>query len=421
MAIIYRNALNRPLTNTELDNNFEYLDSEVLLRYRISDFTALKISQKLNTPADNQSHEDLIQSNAINAWVVRDLEPSDTLPQQSDKSSVMTRDASGDVEANIFIGDLNGNADTATEADHAASSADLDLVYTVPTVQGGTGARNADDARDNLSILGTEGKDQMSGTLKLVPSDLGLPSLRFGIGTDVQLASAENGDVWFTSAGIRYRVNNILETVAKLNSPTFTGVPKAPYGNSSSQIATIDHVDDAVDGIFHDATERPNHKLDLKANSASPALTGVPTTPTAGRTTNNTQIASTAFVHSVSTYDSDAALASAKTYSDNKLTDKVDGLFNTPSNYGTDKLDLKANIASPGFSGTPTAPTPAISDNSTRIATTAYNISYFNDRIASYYTKTEVDNKQPMWGTSRKFVQSSEPTDAVNGDFWFKI
>ena len=34
--------------------------------------------------------------------------------------------------------------------------------------------------------------------------------------------------------------------------------------------------------------------------------------------------------------------------------------------------DTKANVASPAFTGTPTAPTPASADNTTKIATTAY-------------------------------------------------
>src|SRR5208282_1641016 len=71
----------------------------------------------------------------------------------------------------------------------------------------------------------------------------------------------------------------------------------------------------------------------------SPALTGTPTAPTASpATTNNTQIATTAFAQAAIT----AALA------------------------------LYAKLASPIFSGTPTAPTPATSDNSAKLATTAF-------------------------------------------------
>lgn len=39
--------------------------------------------------------------------------------------------------------------------------------------------------------------------------------------------------------------------------------------------------------------------LNVKANLASPALTGAPTAPTAATATKNTQIANTAFVHAV--------------------------------------------------------------------------------------------------------------------------
>ncbi len=35
-------------------------------------------------------------------------------------------------------------------------------------------------------------------------------------------------------------------------------------------------------------------------------------------------------------------------------------------------LGAKANCASPAFTGTPTAPTPTASDNSTKVATTAF-------------------------------------------------
>lgn len=65
---------------------------------------------------------------------------------------------------------------------------------------------------------------------------------------------------------------------------------------------------------------------------SSPALTGVPTAPTAAVATSNTQIATTAFVKA--------------------------------QNYST--------IASPTFTGTPKSVTPAASSNDTRIATTAF-------------------------------------------------
>ena len=74
--------------------------------------------------------------------------------------------------------------------------------------------------------------------------------------------------------------------------------------------------------------------LALKADLASPALTGTPTAPTQTAGNSTTRLATTAFV----------------TTADN----------------------LKADLASPALTGNPTAPTQAATDSSTRLATTAF-------------------------------------------------
>jgi len=75
-----------------------------------------------------------------------------------------------------------------------------------------------------------------------------------------------------------------LAAKAPLASPALTGVPTAPTAaalTSTTQLATTEFVTTAGN---------------LKAPLASPALTGTPTAPTAGAGTNTTQIATTAFV-----------------------------------------------------------------------------------------------------------------------------
>lgn len=62
-----------------------------------------------------------------------------------------------------------------------------------------------------------------------------------------------------------------------------------------------------------------------------------------------------------------------------------------------------ANIASPTFTGTPTAPTPPVNDNSTKLATTAY----VSTQIAAQQFRYTVANVGPSGGN--------------NGDFWFRI
>lgn len=51
-------------------------------------------------------------------------------------------------------------------------------------------------------------------------------------------------------------------------------------------------------------------------------------------------------------------------------------------------LDLKANLVSPTFTGTPTAPTPSANDNSTKIATTAYVDALVTEYPETNYNQT---------------------------------
>ncbi|MFU0853483.1 phage tail protein [Kluyvera cryocrescens] len=106
---------------------------------------------------------------------------------------------------------------------------------------------------------------------------------------------------------------------AQKASPTLTGTPKAPTaaaGNNSTQLATTAFVQAALVALINGApatldtlkeiaaainndpnfSTTINNALALKAPLASPALTGIPTAPTAAQTVNNTQIATTAFV-----------------------------------------------------------------------------------------------------------------------------
>lgn len=97
-------------------------------------------------------------------------------------------------------------------------------------------------------------------------------------------------------------VNSVLEDIlsdyAKLNSPTFTGTPKAPTPNegaNDTQLATTAFVTAALSGIDL-SNYALKSDLDTKANINSPALTGTPTSTTPASSDNSTRIATTAFV-----------------------------------------------------------------------------------------------------------------------------
>jgi hypothetical protein len=114
------------------------------------------------------------------------------------------------------------------------------------------------------------------------------------------------------------------------------------------------------------------------ALTASPTFTGTPAVPTATAGTNTTQIASTAFV-SAAISASNAGVASFNT--------RTGAITLTSSDITAASGAL---LASPTFTGIPTAPTAAFGDNSTAIATTAFvqsNGLTFNSFIA-YNTNT---------------------------------
>ena len=143
-------------------------------------------------------------------------------------------------------------------------------------------------------------------------------------------------------------------------NPTFTGTPKAPTaaaGNNSTQLATTAFVQAALVALINGApatldtlkeiaaainndpsfSTTINNALTLKAPLASPALTGVPTAPTAAQTVNNTQVATTAFVKSAL-----AALVASSPAALDTLSELAAALGNDP-NFATTMTNALAN------------------------------------------------------------------------------
>ena len=182
------------------------------------------------------------------------------------------------------------------------------------------------------------------------------------------------GQLWYNSSSdviSSYNSSNAWTSLASETyvqdqkvSPTFTGVPNAPtadYGTNTIQLATTAFV---------------------QGEKVSPAFTGVPIAPTASSVTSTTQIATTAFVQAqkISPVFTGTPTAPTASSGDNTtqvsttafVTDAVSTL-QASITVTTDSLQaLKAPLASPVFTGTPTAPTPSDGDVSTNLATTEF-------------------------------------------------
>ncbi|HEV3388863.1 MAG TPA: hypothetical protein VG057_07605 [Solirubrobacteraceae bacterium] len=139
---------------------------------------------------------------------------------------------------------------------------------------------------------------------------------------------------------------------APIYSPRFEGSPRActpPPTSNSSRLATTAFVATAIGGITGDF-----------APIDSPNFTGLPTAPTPPQGSADGQLATTAFVA-------------------NAVADSTTGVASFNGRTGIVALvggDITAAggalLASPVFTGTPSAPTQPTTDNSTRLATTAF-------------------------------------------------
>jgi len=213
---------------------------------------------------------------------------------------------------------------------------------------------------------------------------------------------------------------------ALLASPTFTGVPQAPtatIGTSNTQIATTAFVTAAMSSVVSGVSSyngRTGAVVPIAADItaaggallAGPTFTGVPSAPTATAGTNTAQLATTAFVQ--------AALAAAPggVSSFNGRTGAITLQASDVSGVGG------ALLASPSFTGSPTAPTPTPGNNSTNIATTAFvttaiasagGVSSFNGRAGVVtLSSTDVYNAE-----GAIYVQADTPPTTTPINLWF--
>ena len=356
MPLVFRKDQSTPLTNDQVDGNFEFLKEQIDSKYSTSNFTAANISLKLRTTSANQTSAQLSEANAINSWLLRDLAPSSTLPSATDKSSIVSRSSTGDITVNSVTGNLVGNALTATTASEAVK------LQTSRTING-----IAFDGTSNITIADTTklplSGGTLTGTLTLYSGGSSAP-VNFGT-ADGAPGTVNNGDVWATTSGLFYKISGETTQIAPIVSPIFTGTPRAPGYTSGtiSQIVTISHLDNAKNLLTSD--------INLKAPLNSPQFTGNVTAPTpATNSAPTTIVATTAYTTNVVNAKATEITTQYQNYTTNAI-----------SNYATivnNLLALKANLDSPNLTGNPTAPTQVTTDNSNRIANTAFIANAIN-------------------------------------------
>lgn len=224
-------------------------------------------------------------------------------------------DALGYTPANTVNAALGG-APTATTAPDGNSST---RVSTTAFVQNainllkstvGSGLDTLAKIETAIGLLAPRANPTFTGTVTVPtasPGDNTTKAASTAFVTDAITGSVAGVSSFNTRAGaVTLSSGDVTDalgyTPASTASPNLTGNPTAPTqadGNTSTRVANTTFVQNAITLIRGGvaSTYDTLHKLaTLKADLASPQLTGVPTAPTASGGTNTSQVATTAFV-----------------------------------------------------------------------------------------------------------------------------
>ena len=287
-----------------------------------------------------------------------------TLTATTKAINIGTNGVSGST-TNIAIGSTAGtnaitiNGPTTLAGNLIASGTSLDLGNTAAaSATFSFGSATTTTSQTKTINLGTNGGTGSTTTINI------------GSSTGGSSTTALNGTVSSTTAAADTNTTQIATTafvVGQAGSATPLVNGTAAVG-TSLRYARQDHV----------------HPTDTsRAALASPTFTGTPAAPTAAADTNTTQLATTAFVvgqasSTAPVMDGTAAVGTSLKYA------RADHVHASDTS--------KANLASPTFTGTPTAPTATAGTNTTQIATTAF--------VLANGTTTYATEAQLLAGTS---------------------
>jgi hypothetical protein len=218
--------------------------------------------------------------------------------------------------------------------------------------------------------------------------------------------TSEIGNLWSNTASL----SQAIDLRANIASPTLTGNPRSvttSAGDRSTTIATTAFV------MTQDDTRRIYVDTQIEANIAS--LTSYADDALALKADlesaelTGIPLAPTASVSTRTAQIATTAYVMAqddvrRIYADTNIAANIATLTTTVNN----GLNAKADIASPTLTGTPRSVTPTTGDNSTRIATTAF----VQGEVAA----------NALWEGSHRYISTGTPSSGtgVDGDFWFQ-
>ena len=252
MAITYRLTKGLPLTNAEIDDNFQFIEDELDTKLDSASYTAADVLTKLLTVDTDGA--------GINATTLRSLAPATA----NTVSTIVQRDSSGNFSAGTITAALTGNV-----GGNVTGNVTGNLTGDVKATNGTTVLDNGTDGT-NAAFTGLVNNITLTRLTTGFSAAGGTTSKTLTVSNTLTLTGTDASSVAFGTGGTVAYTANKLSVFAATTSAELRGVISDETGTGSLVFGTTPTLTTPVLGV---ATATSINKVAITAPATSATLT----------------------------------------------------------------------------------------------------------------------------------------------------